>query len=564
MSAGDGTGLFYVWLSKTPGFSTCCRRSWICGSHWDGLRLYLCTCLVFICLTPPPAVLFLPFLGFSRLPRSTLHSRYGALRGGLQGVADALKRARSDLRCLLWLAALHLLVMGVFPQHVLSLAAAAATTDDDNGTDSNNADSDKEPRDDRGWRRPDLLQWPKEWLSLKGDAGARLSASAELFEVISKTFMSALLDAGLLPPEKGAGKGWAPPLRVRDAVFPSAMEAAAARTAGTAPDVSALEGPPLALALNWLTFCSRGRVGAKGVRMVALACCRRFQLARPDHPAMLEHLLLEHGVSKARPLGDVYREISSAFDQGGAAAAALRERGDEAPGGAGNDSSDKRHPPPSSSSSSSFPTGARLQAVYAFLRVVEMRLQAAADAPSLPPPPLHAKTGGDDGVVGGSVEASAATVAGTEEEGADLEVARDALLVALVGMWAPTPATTAVPHRWLQEDGESQRLAVEGARASLFRWADVATHGGAGVGSGKAGSSGGRSSSRYDALSAERQLSTIVFGLWVLGGASAATDALDHLLSAESFSTISPELRRLAWLQRLETAVVLSTQQVRR
>ncbi|CAM9838556.1 unnamed protein product, partial [Laminaria digitata] len=476
------------------------------------------------------------------------------------GVAAALKRAPRDLRCLLWLTALHLLVMGVFPQHVLSLAAGAtataSTTDDDNsnaGDDNDNADSNKETRDDEGggWRRPDLLQWPKEWLSPEGDAGARLSASAELFDVISKTFMSALLDAGLLPPEKGAGAGWAPPLRVRGAVFPSAAEAAAARTAGTAPEVSALVGPPLALALNWLTFCSRGRVGAKGVRMVALACCRRFQLARPDHPAMLEHLLLEHGVSKSRPLGDVYREISSAFNSGGAAAAALRERGEEPLEGAGDDSSGKgRHrPTSSSSSSSSFPTGARLQAVYAFLRVAEMRLQAAAaaaeGAPPLPPSP-PAKTGGDDG-------------------GAVVEVARDVLQGALVGVWAPTPATTAVPHRWLQEDGESQRLAVEGARASLFRWADVAAHGGVGVGGGagpSGGGSAGRCSSRYDALSAERQLSTIVFGLWVLGGPSAATDALDHLLSAESFSTISPELRRLAWLQRLETAVVLSVQQV--
>lgn len=480
------------------------------------------------------------------------------LRDDLQGAAAALKRAPRDLRCLLWLTALHLLVVGVFPQHVLSWADATATTtppnDDNNGTDNDNDDNNKETRDEGGCSRPDLLQWPKEWLSPEGNAGARLSASAELFEVVSKTFMSALLDAGLLPPEKGTGKGWAPPLKVRGAVFPSEAEAAAARTNGTAPEVSALEGPPLALALNWLTFCSRGRVGAKGVRMVALACCRRFQLARPDHPAMLEHLLLEHGVSKSRPLGAVYREISSAFDGNGAAAAALRERGEKASGSAGDGSSGTSHAPPPSASSP-FPTGARLQAVYAFLRVVEMRLQAAHPA----------ETGGDDGVVGG-VAASAPTAAGAEG-GEDVDVARDVLQGALVGMFAPAPATTAVPHRWLQEGGESQRLAVEGARASLFRWADVAAHGGADVDSGGAcpsRGSAGRWSAHYDALSAERQLSTIVFGLWVLGGPSAATGALDHLLSAESFSTISPELRRLAWLQRLETAVVLSIQQVQR
>ncbi|CAM9926191.1 unnamed protein product, partial [Ectocarpus sp. 8 AP-2014] len=37
-----------------------------------------------------------------------------------------------------------------------------------------------------------------------------------------------------------------------------------------------------------------------------------------------------------------------------------------------------------------------------------------------------------------------------------------------------------------------------------------------------------------------------------------------HILSAESFSGVSAERKRLAWLQRLEAAMILSTQQQRK
>lgn len=468
-----------------------------------------------------------------------------------QGIAAALKQAPRDVRCLLWLAALHVLVMGVFPRHVLVLA----------DYDSDCKSSGTQASDSRD-RRSDLLLWPKEWMCPKGGAGVRLSASAELRDATTKIFMSALQDAGLLPSEGGRGSrrsggagGWAPPLRIRDALLPSAVEAKAARAGGMAPEPSALEGPPLVLALNWLTYCSRGGKGQmKQVRMVAFACCRRFQLTRPDHPAMLEHLLLEHDVSKARSLNDIYGEISLSFDGHGAAVEASRERSEEPPhpedgdSGGGGDNKD-----PSLLS----PSEARLQAIYTFLRFAEVRLQSGGSMP-----------------VVGAVLAGPSSAANPDMNVADrdLEAARELLRELLVGLWTVNPGLAAHSGKskgaadwWLRgEGGESLRRALEGAKSSLFHWADgsLFTHAWTDSDQVQFPAGNARLSSPPDALSAQRQLSTIVFALWVLGGPSAATSALDHLLNAESFSNMSPERRRLAWLQRLETAVVLSDEQV--
>lgn len=476
-------------------------------------------------------------------------------------MAAALKLAPREVRCLLWLVSLHLLVMGVFPAHALVLA--------DGTCDSTSASAS---------RRPDLLHWPRDWLSPESDAGVRLSASDELRDATTKTFMCALQDVGLLPAEDGSGGGWAPPLRVRDALLPGAIEAKAARAGGMAPDPSALEGPSLAIALNWLTFCSRGGRGLQGVHTVALACCRRFQLSRPDHPAMLEHLLLEHDVSKSRSLADVYHEISLAFDGNGAAAAAARERGEDTATATDNDTdtdtaiaeggadrggssggSGVKHAP---HDTAMHPSGRRLQAVYAFLRFAEGRMQVTAAKALGDDAPPGAQEGGGDG---------AAAAAAAEEAGREMEATQSVLREALVGLWttaeAPPPvsdtlqAKSASPDRRSREEGgESLRRAVEGAKASLFLWADgtaAAARGGVPV-----AGAGCRTSDEDDALGAERQLSTIFFTLWVLAGPLEATGALDHLLSAESFSAVSPERRRIAWLQRLEAAVVLSDQQV--
>ncbi|CBN75469.1 Hypothetical leucine rich repeat protein [Ectocarpus siliculosus] len=436
------------------------------------------------------------------------------------GVAAALKHAPRDSRCVLWLTALHLLVMGVFPHHVLTLAE-----NDCGGLGGSNDTT------AAGGGLADLLLWPAEWLSPKSSAILRLSASPDLQDATLKTFMTALSDVGLLPPPRSKGC-WAPAIKDRDALLSSAAEAKAARAGGMAPDASALEGPPLVLALNWLAFClRRGRVDARQGRMMAFACCRRFQLSRPDQPALLEHFLLEHAVSKTRTLGDTYHEISRAFDADGVAAGALRERRDGEgksasfnPAGARsrNEQSVNLVPPPS---------GERIQAVYAFLRFVESRLEAARSE--------------------SESESESANDAG---RGA-LEDARRVLRDALVGMWMGAAAAAASAagggaarsdsDRWLEEEGgESVRRALEGAKASLFRWADG--------GSGGCDAPGGNG---------ERQLSTIVFSLWVLGGASAAIGSLDHILSAESFSGVSAERKRLAWLQRLEAAMILSTQQ---
>lgn len=439
-----------------------------------------------------------------------------------------MKEAPREARCVLWLTALHLLMTGVFPRHALLLAEHG-----------DRAGAEGDPREGSRGLAHSLL-WPKEWLlPSKGSSGLGLPAKAELQEVIFKTFMSALSDAELLPPKSRGGQGWAPPTKDRDAILSSAAEAKTARTRGLAPDPSALEGAPLVLALNWLTFC-RGRADAKQGRMMAVACCRRFQLARPDHPALLEHFLLEHHISKARGLEDIYDEISRAFNPDGVAAEALRERREAA--------EEKMTPTPSTAATDggqseppmqSLPSGDRLQAVYTFLRFVEMRLEAAES------------------------NSAAAAAAGRDT----VEVARGVLRKALVGLWAATPATasnarSSDPQRWLQEEDQPVRQALEGAKASLFRWADG---GGGSEAEPSAGASGRRPGvSHRDApgRNGERQLSTIVFSLWVLGGAPAAVGALDHLLSAGSFSSMSAERRRLVWLQRLGAAVVLSTQQV--
>ncbi|CAN0436043.1 unnamed protein product [Ectocarpus sp. 12 AP-2014] len=423
------------------------------------------------------------------------------------GVAAALKHAPRDSRCVLWLTALHLLVMGVFPRHALTLA------------------------ENDGSGLADLLLWPKEWLSPKSSAILRLSASPDLQDATLKTFMTALSDVGLLPPPRSQGC-WAPAIKDRDALLSSAAEAKAARAGGMAPDASALEGPPLVLALNWLAFClRRGRVDARQGRMMAFACCRRFQLSRPDQPALLEHFLLEHAVSKTRTLGDTYHEISRAFDADGVAAEALRERRDGEGKSATLNPAGARRRNEQSVNLVPQPSGERIQAVYAFLRFVESRLEAARS---------ESKSANDGGR-------------------SALEDARRVLRNALVGMWTGGSSSSAAAasggggggaarsdsDRWLvEEGGEAERRALEGAKASLFRWADG--------GSGGCDAPGGNG---------ERQLSTIVLSLWVLGGASAAIGSLDHILSAESFSGVSAERKRLAWLQRLEAAMILSTQQ---
>ncbi|CAM9281098.1 unnamed protein product, partial [Ectocarpus sp. 13 AM-2016] len=436
------------------------------------------------------------------------------------GVAAALKRAPRDSRCVLWLTALHLLVMGVFPRHALTLA------ENDGGGLGGSNDTTA-----AGGGLADLLLWPTEWLSPKSSAILRLSASPDLQDATLKTFMTALSDVGLLPPPRSQGC-WAPAIKDRDALLSSAAEAKAARAGGMAPDASALEGPPLVLALNWLAFClRRGRVDARQGRMMAFACCRRFQLSRPDQPALLEHFLLEHAVSKTRTLGDTYHEISRAFDADGVAAGALRERRDGEGKSASLNPAGARRRNEQSVNLVPQPSGERIQAVYAFLRFVESRLEAARS------------------------ESESANDAG---RGA-LEDARRVLRDALVGMWTGGSSSSSAAassaagggaarsdsDRWLEEEGgESVRRALEGAKASLFRWADG--------GSGGCDAPGGNG---------ERQLSTIVFSLWVLGGASAAIGSLDHILSAESFSGVSAERKRLAWLQRLEAAMILSTQQ---
>lgn len=452
------------------------------------------------------------------------------------------------MRCLLWLTALHLLVMGVFPHHALVLVE----------------EGEHNSGDDRHCQ--DLFQWPKEWLSPESPAGVRLSASAELREATKTVFMSALQDAGLLPGENGRGGGWAPPLRVRDALLPSTIEANAARAGGMAPEPSALEGPQLALALNWLVFCCRGGMGqAEGLRKVALACSRRFQLSRPGHPALLQHNLLEHDVCEARPLNDVYREISYAFDKDGAASAALRERGEvsssKTDGGRGEMKDTAGVSPPS---------GGRLQAVYAFLRFAEVRLKDAESKSRMADAPQVATISGDNATADMTPAAAAAGVAFDPEY---LDTTRRVLRDAVVGLWTAPPSPIGgmgtSDQRLLEEGGESLLGAIEGAKASLFRWADGGVRTGVAVGAGSDDAAGGSASMMWyfptgsdSVMGASRELSTILLALWVLGGPSAATEALDHLLSAESFSAMSPERRRLAWLQRIQAAVVLSDYKV--
>lgn len=445
---------------------------------------------------------------------------------------------------------------GSFPRNALLLADTNAR--DDGG---------EVPRGDAS-----PLLWPKEWRSPEaetsagggGGGGPKLPVNADLQKEILMTFMNALTDVGLLPLNRGA-QGWAPPTKNPDALLSSAAEARAARTGGLAPEPSALEGAPLVLALNWLTFC-RGRADAKQGRVMAVACCRRFLLTRPDHPALLEHFLVEQYVPKARTLEDVHDEISRAFDPEGVAAEAVRERGDskgekkkveEREAAATNTFSTAAYKQGGSQPSSSKAAGAgagsplppsagRLQAVYAFLRFVEMRLGTAAESKP------------------------AVTVAAAASRDT-VEVARRVLRKALVSMWTGAPAAgrSGSQHQQLQDEDESVRRALAGTKASLFRWAD-----GGGSCSNSGGghatelSGGGRShrrSHRFDVpgRNGERQLSTIVFSLWVLGGAPAAVGALDHLLSAKSFSGVSPERRRLVWLQRLEAAVILARTQQR-
>ncbi|CAM9394578.1 unnamed protein product [Scytosiphon promiscuus] len=433
-----------------------------------------------------------------------------------EGVSAALKKASRESRCVLWLTALHILVMGVFPRHALLLAEGSGAT----GGLSHGSS-----HDDTDERAP-LLLWPKSCLSSESSAGLRFSTNAELQDATLKTFMTALSDVGLLPAKTRGAPGWAPPIKARGALLSSAAEAKAARTAGTAPEPSALEGPSLVLALNWLTFCMRrGGADAKKGRMMAFACCRRFQLARPDHPALLEHFLLEHAASKTRTLEGTLDEISRAFDADGVAAEALRERGEGEKKGS-EEAANSNSAPTSGSRGDSLvpppPSGDRLQAVYAFLRFVEARLEADQSEPQQP-------------------QAGDSTADG----------ARRLLHEALVSLWTGTKAKTtdgsrSDPDRWLREEGgEPVRRALEGAKAALFRWAD-----------------GGMSRIEASGRNAERRLSVIVFSLWVLGGPPAAIGGLDQILRAESFSGMSAERRRVAWLQRLEAAAILSTQRV--
>lgn len=467
----------------------------------------------------------------------------------VQGVAAALKKSPPGARCLLWLTALHLLVMGTFPVHVLDVAEGY--TKPCGGEDAGSTSSGDSRASCLG-----LLRWTEDCISTQSAAGRRLAASDELRNATTRTFMSALKDAALLPDESGGGR-WAPPFRIPDALIPSTDEAAAARAGGMAPEPGALEGPGLVLALNWLTFCCWGEKGKQlEVRTVALACCRRFQLARPDHPALLAHNLLEHHALKARPLDDIYREISEAFDTKGAAAEAIRDRGEVVF-------------PEELEDGGLTPSGSRLEAVYAFLRFIEARVVSRDVV-------VAGDSDGDDNGVAASSATSPAkkTALNAEAEAArdrEAEATRAVVHRALMSLWVkaakPTSdgqMTASVPERWLREEnGEPLRRAVEGAKASLFRWADGRsnarnmTHDHADT------PAMNRMEPRCDYLGAGRQLSVLFAALWVLGGPSTASGALDHLLSADSFSGMPLERRRLSWLHRLEVAIVLSESDVR-
>lgn len=458
-----------------------------------------------------------------------------------QGVAAALKDSPRDARCLLWLTALHLLVFGVFPSRVLEIAENLGKSDAD--------------VESRGRRRClDFLRWPEEWLSSESQAGRRLSASAELRDATTRMFMSALQDARLLPSEKGGG-GWAPPLRVHHALIPSVTEAAAARAGGMAPEPSVLEGPGLVLSLNWLTFCCRsGKGKEKGVRKVALACCRRFQLTRPDHPALLEHNLLEHHAPKVRSLDSVYHEISSAFDAKGAAAAAVVDRGESIHVEDFGDGD-------------LTPSPGRLEAVYAFLRFIEAREMDKDEGDVAAPKksPAASSVGEKNSSKPAAAEAEAGAKAAKEKE---REATSSVLREAIVSLWVKNPSTNATGRqvsataRWLRSgDGETYRRAVERAKASLFKWVD-GEDGGNAINSEEHIPSRNEDPCSDDDIGAERQLSVIFFALWILGGPATAVGALDHILSAESFSTMSPVRRRQLWLHRIEAAVVLSEKDV--
>lgn len=447
--------------------------------------------------------------------------------------------------------------MGVFPRHLLSLAEGNGDHNGSNPDDT--GEGSFRENESAGDRRPDLLRWPKEWLSPASRAGVRLSASAELRDATRNTLMSAVQDVGLLPLDNGRGGGWAPPLRKREALLPEADEADTARKGGTAPEMSALEGPSLALALNWMAYFSRAGSGqANGVRTVALACCRRFQLTRPEHPAMLEHILLEHDVTKARSTRDVYAEIETAFRHGGAAAAAEHPERDEI-GDGGSGGGENTGPCLSS------PSRGRLQAVYAFLRFAEVRLHSSG-----------AEQATSAGVGGDSQDFSVQAAAVGSGVAKNVQDTRDVVRDALLDLWTAMPRSMAhssdrgskISDGLLRKDDESIRRAVENAKASLFRWADGAAYKRPAASTDvtdRAGDSANNASdfTSDDTPAAERQLSTIVFALWVLDSPATATGSLDHILSAESFSNMSPDRRRLAWLQRLKAAIVLSRQQVR-
>ncbi|CAN0031487.1 unnamed protein product, partial [Discosporangium mesarthrocarpum] len=438
-----------------------------------------------------------------------------------QELGNTIQDAPRPIRSLLWLTALHLLVFGVFPPAALSLVEG-----DELGGDPSGGVGAGMGEAGRGWGwgwdgeggHYWPLVWPVERLAEESPTGRRLAACPHLQDGVEWVFLKALRDAGLSPS----------PVAATDAAAAAAADAkdGSGGGEGGVPRGSGWEGPTLLLALNRLAFCAAAREeGGRDYGKESLVWCRRFLLAHPPpDPALLDHLIFEYPCLIERCSRE--RHISQSC-----------------PGGSEGDGDG---------------TDIRLWGkLYSFLCLLKEGREEEAMVRLKLRQGMH--TGAEARTAAAAAAAAGAGEGAGKGVGAGAGAAYTAAREALIEFWTKSDGygsaraaeavdgdmTSSKKFLLWELKGKPTHVALEHAKRALHDWA---TGGCRGTLECK-GWGPGRSSV---------SLAVIVLTLWALDSPASAVAALDHILTAESFSMMTPERRQVAWFHRVEAAAVMA------
>ncbi|CAM9282331.1 unnamed protein product [Choristocarpus tenellus] len=490
-----------------------------------------------------------------------------------QGLAPALAMAPHSLRSLLWLAAVHLLVFGVFPQQVLFLAEGKAGGGDEGVTDDNGMESEL---DKDTW----ALVWQPESLLPNSPMGRRLAASPQQRLAAREVFFSAIEDIGLTPPRNWVddGKvtkkvlegGVGNQCQSKENVIMTKGGGGHGHIKGKAKDHLGVKGtnsshlfppvgPTVSLVLNWLAYCNAAAARGEGGKEEMLRLCRWLLCTEPvPKPALFEHLTQEYpqliekylrggnwgGHSTPSVEAVKYTSLQAPGYLQGATPGEASTLLSPAVGGAAQG---KVEQAVGSDKALQVPRGWML---FPFLCALQEELKNTLTRT------------GDVSEAISTVWAGGGT--GEAEPGTASAVAQEALIELWVEpeKWKKVASSqerggvSVEAAEWMkkQDDVLPARLAEMRARSALMKWAD--------------GESGGVGRTMFQdettnlsipgVLETRGILSVIFLTIWVLGSPVHAIEALDHVLSSESFAGIAQQRRQLLWFYRFEATAAIA------